>query len=43
MTRFGVAVRTGIGKDQATTTEIMAQLEHALERSAGVGAAASPP
>ena len=42
MTRFGVAVRAGLAKDQATTTEIMAQLEHALERSAGRGAASSP-
>ena len=42
MTRFGVAVRAGISKDQATTTEIMAQLEQALERSTGTGAASSP-
>lgn len=42
MTRFGVAVRAGLAKDQATTTEIMAQLEHALERSAGRGVASPP-
>jgi hypothetical protein len=42
MTRLGVAVRSGLARDRATTAEIMVQLERVLDRVASGGAASTP-